>query len=68
MNSTAFFDPCVTTVRAVDEPGAVLEIKYDNVIPAHIKGLLPNSLKPRVALGKFAISRKYNKYNEWEDQ
>lgn len=68
MNSTDFFSPDVCTVRAIDEPGAVLEIKYDNVLPSHIRGLLPHSLKPRSAIGKFVISRKYNKYNAWEDQ
>ena len=67
MGSVALFDQDIFTMRAIDEPGVILEIKYDNIIPRHIQGLLPNTIIPRTAIGKFVIARKFTKYNEWED-
>lgn len=68
MNFTSIFDPESFTVGAMDEPGVILEVKYNEVLPKHIKAMFPSTILPRTSFGKFAISRKYTKYNDWEDQ
>lgn len=67
MGCTDLFNPDIFTMRVIDEPGVILEIKYDNALPKHIQGLIPNTILPRTAIGKFVIARKFTKYNEWED-
>ena len=61
------FDCNIFTVGAIEEPGVILEIKYDNFIPQAIRGLFPDTIRPRVSVGKFVICKKYLKYNDWED-
>lgn len=53
----SFFDCNTCTMTAVDEPGVILEIKYNDVLPRHIRGLFLDTIRPRSAIGKFAICR-----------
>lgn len=64
---TDLFNPDMFTMGVVDEPGVILEVKYDNLLPRHIQGLFPNTIAPRLAIGKFVISKKHRKFNDWED-
>lgn len=52
-----FFDPNAPTIPIDNETGIILEVKYNDIIPQHIRGLLPNTIRPRSAIGKFAICR-----------
>lgn len=67
LNSKDLFNKDTLTMGISDYP-IILEIKYDNVLPEIVRGLLPGTIKPWQSIGKFAISKKFNKYNDWEDQ
>lgn len=57
MGSTPFFDSNCFTFNVSKEQGVIMEIKFDDVLPQHIRGLFPNTIQPRCAIGKFAICR-----------
>ncbi len=67
LNSLELFNKDAFTMGITDYP-IILEIKYDNVLPRVVRGLLPSTIRPWQATGKFVISKKFNKYNDWEDQ
>lgn len=67
LNSKDLFNKNTLTMGISDYP-TILEIKYDNVLPEIVRGLLPETIKPWQSIGKFVISKKFNKYNDWEDQ
>ena len=53
----SFFDPDTSTVTVCEEPGVILEVKFDNVLPQIVRGLFSDNIRPRSALGKFAMCR-----------
>ena len=57
LGSVAFFDPNVFTMGVSEEQGVIMEIKFDDVLPQHVRGLFPNTIRPRSAIGKFVICR-----------
>jgi len=46
---------CMMTARA--QQGIILEVKYNEVLPKFIRGLFPDTIKPKLAIGKFVICR-----------
>lgn len=67
LNSLNLFNKDVFTMGITDYP-IILEIKFDNVLPGVVRGLLPTAIPPWQAIGKFVISKKFTKYNDWEEQ
>ena len=67
IHSVDLFNSDIFTMGISDYP-IILEIKYDNVLPGIVRDLLPGTIQPRFAIGKFVISKKFSKYNDWEDQ
>jgi len=67
MNSVDLFSKDSFTMGIDDHP-IILEIKYDNLLPEMIRGILPGTIQPRSAIGKFVICKQFNKFNDWEDQ
>jgi len=57
LGAVAFFDPNTFTMGVNEEQGVILEVKFDDVLPQHIRGLFPDTIRPRSAIGKFAICR-----------
>ncbi len=53
----SFFDGDACMVGVIDKPEVILEVKYNEVFPRYISGLLPDSIRPRLAIGKFVICR-----------
>jgi hypothetical protein len=53
----SFFDRCTPTVKAYEEPGVILEVKFDDVLPAVVRGLFSDDIRPRSAIGKFGMCR-----------
>ena len=53
----SFFDNKTFTMGVNEEQGVILEVKFDDVLPLHIRGLFPNTIRPRSAIGKFAICK-----------
>ena len=62
----SLFDPDAPTVRVADEAGIILEIKFNEVLPQHIRGLFPTTIQPRSAIGKFVICRTQQPCRETE--
>jgi len=67
LNSVSLFDKNLISMGFGDY-GIILEIKFNEILPVHIRGILPSSINPRTAIGKFVISKRYSKLNDWEDQ
>jgi hypothetical protein len=61
LGPTSFFDCDICTMGVVNQPGVILEVKYNEVIPQYICGLFPNTIRPRVAIGKFVLCRNQQK-------
>lgn len=61
-----FFDSHACVVGADNEAGIILEVKFNQVLPQHIRGLLPTNIRPASAIGKFAICRihQMNRFSE----
>ncbi len=57
LGGVSFFYTKASTIGVDNEKGVILEIKFNDVLPAHIRGLFPNNIRPRSAIGKFAICR-----------
>lgn len=57
----AFFGKTISTMTVLDSQDIIMEIKYNEVIPKHVCGLFPNTIKPRLAIGKFALGRAQQK-------
>jgi len=67
LSSTDLFNKELFTVRALDEPVLIMEVKYDNFLPGFIQVLLQENILQRMAISKYTICRKFNKTNSWED-
>ncbi len=65
--STDIFNRDLFTLRALDEPLMIMEIKYDNFFPDFIRDMMQISVSMRTAASKYVICRKYFKTNNWED-
>jgi hypothetical protein len=53
-----FFDSECSTTGVHQDHNIILEVKFDDVLPLHIRGLFPNTICPRCALGKFVACRE----------
>lgn len=67
LHATDIFDPNLDPVRAIDENLIILEVKYDEYIPAYIQTALQLQGLNRQSASKYVICRKFLKYNTWED-
>ncbi|MCA0755156.1 polyphosphate polymerase domain-containing protein [Paenibacillus sp. N4] len=67
LHAVDIFDPKLRPVRAIDHDLIILEVKYDEYIPAYIKIALQLEGLNRQSASKYVICRKYLKFNTWED-
>ena len=58
LGPTDFFDQESSTTGIHEEFDRILEIKFDDILPLHIRGLFPNTIRPRCSLGKFVTCRE----------
>ena len=65
--STDLFKRSLPTVDVIERPVHILEVKYDNFLPAYIKNILQVSSNTRFAISKFVMCKKFTKFNNWED-
>jgi len=56
---TDLFDPLLPTVPALDDNLVVLEIKFNRVLPDHIRDLLTSVSAQRSAISKYVICRRF---------
>lgn len=57
LGKVSFFDPKTFTMDVNEEQGVILEVKFDDVLPQHIRGLFLETIRPHSAIGKFAMCR-----------
>ncbi|MNE69375.1 VTC domain protein [compost metagenome] len=67
LHAVDIFDQSLEPVRAIDSDLIILEVKFDEYIPAAIKIALQLEGLHRVSASKYVICRKYLKFNTWED-
>lgn len=58
LGNISFFDPNICTVSILNEQDVILEVKYNEVLPLFISGLFPDTIRPRLAIGKFVMCRE----------
>ena len=58
LGPVSFFEKSTSTVGVREEPGVILEVKFDNVLPEVVRGLFSDKIRPRSAIGKFAMCRE----------
>jgi len=58
--STDIFSGHVSTVPILPPGVMILEVKYDNFLPPHIKGILSSIKATRSAISKYALCRRYH--------
>jgi len=58
LGSVDFFDRECSTTGIHEDHDIMLEIKFNDVLPLHIRGLFPNTIRPRCSLGKFVACRE----------
>ena len=54
-------------VNVIDEAQTIIEIKFSNMLPDYLKSTLQVQSSQRNAISKYVYSRKFNKFNSWED-
>ena len=57
LGPVSFFDRDTSTVTVCEEPGVILEVKFGSVLPEVVRGLFSGGIRPRSAIGKFALCR-----------
>jgi len=57
LGPVSFFNRDTSTVTVCEEPGVILEVKFNRVLPQIVRGLFSDEIRPRSALGKFAACR-----------
>lgn len=67
LHATDIFDKALDPVRVIDGNVTILEVKYDEYLPAYIRSALQLEGLIRQSASKYVICRKYLKSNTWED-
>ena len=58
LGPVSFFESDTSTITVCEEPGVILEVKFDDVLPEVVRGLFSGGIRPRSAMGKFALCRE----------
>lgn len=66
--STDLFNPNLSTISTLDDNSIILEVKYDEYLPNHIRDALQLEGLIRQSASKYVMCRKFLKLNSWEDQ
>jgi hypothetical protein len=61
IGTTRFFDKDLCTMRVIDQPVILMEVKYNEFLPQYICGLFPETIRPQAAFGKFSACRAQQK-------
>lgn len=61
------FSNYIHTTPVILEQKQILEIKYDKILPDYIREILQLTSFERMAISKYALSRRFFKINKWED-
>ena len=58
LGKLSLFERTSPTMGLDEQCGIILEVKFDDVLPLHIRGLFPSTIRPQCANGKFGICRE----------
>ena len=64
---TSLFDKHIKMVDVIEEPKLIMEVKYDDFMPALIRDIIRPDASTRYAISKYVICRKFTKLSQWED-
>jgi hypothetical protein len=67
INHLDLFSPVKDTMPVVIEGKQILEIKYNESFPNHLKKLLSAVSSERMAISKYTLARRFHKVHKWED-
>jgi len=67
LTNTDLFNKNAPSIKALDEPWMILEVKFNNFLPEYIKNIIQLGSNQRYAISKFVICKKMIKSNNWED-
>ena len=67
LTNTDLFNKSAPSIKALDEPWMILEVKFNNFLPDYIKNIIQLASNQRYAISKFVICKKMIKLNNWED-
>ncbi len=67
LTNTDLFNKSAPSIKALDEPWMILEVKFNNFLPEYIKNIIQLGSNQRYAISKFVICKKMIKSNSWED-
>ena len=59
LHSFDIFNPEIATVNPLDQNVQILEVKYDNYLPDHVRGLLDGVQADRSAVSKYVLCRRF---------
>ena len=59
MHSTDLFNPDIPTISPLDANLEILEVKFDNYLPDHIRKLLAETKAQRSAVSKYVLCRRF---------
>jgi len=63
LSSTELFNPDVATVSPLDGDMQILEVKFDNYLPDHIRRMLADTHVDRSAVSKYVLCRRFEPLN-----
>jgi len=67
INHLDLFSPVKDMMPVVIEGKQILEIKYNEYFPNHLKKLLSVFASERMAISKYTLARRFHKVHKWED-
>ena len=67
INHLELFSDVKDCVPVVLEGKQILEVKYDQYLPAYIRRLISGARTERMAISKYTLARRFHKTHKWED-
>ncbi|WBW99074.1 polyphosphate polymerase domain-containing protein [Oceanirhabdus sp. W0125-5] len=67
VNDLGLLNPEVPLITALENNIIVMELKYDEYLPSHIRDILSIGNREALSNSKYVICRKYTKTNMWEE-
>jgi len=67
INHLDLFSAVKDSMPVIIESKQILEIKFDDFFPGHLKNVLSAVSSERMAISKYTLARRFHKVHKWED-
>ena len=67
INHLNLFSSVQDTMPVIIEGKQILEVKFDQFLPDHIKKVVSGVNAERMAISKYTLARRFHKIHKWED-